>query len=111
MTDDERNTAQAHEPRTVTELTVSAIWSEVLQIGDMPASTDDFFALGGNSMSMVIAEFRIMEELPVQLPAGALLSAPTIRELARLIDAQLSSSDSDSGARSARAGRDSTCDA
>jgi acyl carrier protein len=78
------------------ERVIAAIWSEVLQISQLPSITDDFFALGGNSMTMVMAEFRIMEELAIQLPTGAILTAPTVRELADLVDSQLGHSlDSD----------------
>jgi hypothetical protein len=36
-------------------------------------------------MKMVMAEFRIAEEIGMQLPAGATLDAPTLRELAALV--------------------------
>lgn len=64
---------------------VSAIWQEVLALQDLPAPADDFFSLGGDSTAMLMVELRIHEELAVELPTGSLLSAPTVRELARLI--------------------------
>ena len=72
--------------RTATEQTLGALWSEVLQTQQQPGAIEDFFDLGGSSMAMTMLEFRIMEEIGVELPIGALLGAPTIRELATLID-------------------------
>lgn len=72
---------------TTTERAVAELWSEVLQTDQHPNATDNFFSLGGDSMSMVILEFRINEEFAVELPAGTLLGAPTLRELSVLIDA------------------------
>lgn len=72
------------------EYRVSAIWQEVLALQNLPASADDFFSLGGDSTAMLMVELRINEELAVELPTGSLLSAPTVRELARLIGTQKS---------------------
>ena len=69
-----------------TERALASLWVEVLQITSLPKATDDFFALGGDSMGMTLLEFRVQEELSVELPAGALLGAPTLRQLAALID-------------------------
>jgi hypothetical protein len=38
-------------------------------------------------MAMVMVEYRITEEFSVELLPGAVLSAPTLRELSALIDA------------------------
>lgn len=84
---DLRTSAGPSQPTSVTERTVAALWSEVLQTADLPGATDDFFALGGDSMAMVMLEFRIKEEFSVELPAGAVLGAPTLRELSAVVDA------------------------
>lgn len=65
---------------------LAELWCEVLGIAEHPLSTDDFFSLGGDSMSMVMLEFRIKEQFSVELPAGVILEAPTLQELANLID-------------------------
>ena len=70
---------------SATERALAALWSEILQI-ELPSANDDFFLLGGDSMTMVMAEFRIMEEFHARLPAGSLLSARTVRSLSALID-------------------------
>lgn len=84
--------AEAVQSPITTELIVAALWKEVLQTSEPPAATDDFFALGGNSMTMVMLEYRIHEEFSVELPAGVVLGAPTVQELSSLIDAERSSS-------------------
>ena len=69
-----------------TESIVAELWSEVLQMSERPDATANFFDLGGDSMTMTMVEFRIKEELAVELPAGAVLSAPSLRELSAWID-------------------------
>lgn len=69
-----------------TEREVGALWLEVLQLSEPPCAEDNFFAVGGDSMSMALLEIRIQEEWALELPAGTLMSAPTLRELCRVID-------------------------
>jgi acyl carrier protein len=69
-----------------TESAIATLWREILQIAELPNATDDFFALGGDSMTMTMVEFRIKEELSVDLPPGAILSAPSLRELSALVE-------------------------
>lgn len=76
----------SHSP-SVTERALAALWNEVLQTAEQPVATDNFFAIGGDSMAMVILELRIKEEFSVELPAGTVLNAPTLRELSAMIDA------------------------
>lgn len=73
-----------------TEHTLAALWSEILDI-PTPAAEEDFFDLGGDSMTMVMVEFRIMEEFSIPLPAGALLQARTLRELTAFVDERVGS--------------------
>jgi phthiocerol/phenolphthiocerol synthesis type-I polyketide synthase E len=79
---------------TVTERVVAALWCEALQTAELPGTMDNFFTLGGDSMTMTMVEFRIKEELSVDLPAGSILAAPSLRELSALIDTSLPKSDS-----------------
>ncbi len=72
---------------STTERLVAELWREVLQTVDLPNATDNFFSLGGDSMAMTMVEFRIKEELSVELSAGAILNAPSLRELSALVDA------------------------
>ena len=70
-----------------TEVQLAELWSEVLQTDRPPGAEDDFFSLGGDSMSMVTLEFRIQEAFSTTLPPGILLRASTLRALAACIDA------------------------
>jgi acyl carrier protein len=79
-------TTETIQPRPVTERAIAALWKEVLGLPESPGGADNFFTLGGDSTSMVMAELRIQEEFSVELPIGAMLNAPSLRELARLIE-------------------------
>jgi acyl carrier protein len=85
-TDIERFTSEAVQPLSATERVVATLWCEALRITELPRAPDNFFALGGDSMTMTMLEFRIKEELSVDLPPGAILNAPSLRELSALID-------------------------
>ncbi len=89
-----RSMPDAASPLTATEIAVAELWRETLQMTDWPAPTDDFFRLGGDSMTMTMVEFRIREELSIDLPPDALFGAPSLRELSALIDAKRCDSDS-----------------
>lgn len=78
----------SQQPLSRVERTIAALWSEVLQTAEPTDPSDDFFAAGGNSMAMVMLEYRIQEEFSIELPSGVLLSAPTLRELSVLVDAE-----------------------
>lgn len=84
---DSTSAAEARECINATNRIVAALWREVLELNELPRLTDDFFALGGDSMTMVMLEFRIREDLLVELPVGAILGAPTLNELSALIHA------------------------
>jgi len=82
---------RAFEIVTDTEQALVPVWKEVLQITQPIAPGTDFFELGGDSMTMVMLEFRIQEEFGVRLPPGAILEAPTLSDLAAMIDSEKSS--------------------
>jgi acyl carrier protein len=92
METDETSFTPEQAGRDDTEHTVAALWCEALQLTDPPGPTDNFFALGGDSMTMTMLEFRIGEELAVNLPPGTVLSSPTLRELSAVVAAARNSS-------------------
>ncbi len=79
-------------PRTPTEERLAEIWRQVLgrdQIGIF----DDFFALGGHSLTAIQVLSRVREALAVELGVRELFRRPTLAALAETVDerrAQLS---------------------
>jgi aspartate racemase len=72
-------------PRTPAEAALAAIWQEVLGVSPIGV-TDDFFRLGGHSLLAAKMFARINSRLGTVLPLATLFRAPTIAELAALID-------------------------
>jgi acyl carrier protein len=70
---------------TPTESVVSAIWAELLQRPTIEPA-DNFFDHGGDSMMAMIVQFRVTEELHVEIPPGAIGEAPTLSGFCALID-------------------------
>lgn len=71
--------------RTETEILLSGIWSEVLQLQDVGVN-DNFFELGGSSLLLGITHLRILELIKVDIKIVELLQYPTISSLAKNID-------------------------
>jgi acyl carrier protein len=71
---------------TATETRIAGMWSEFIATPSAIQPTDNFFALGGDSLAMTMLLFRIKEELGVDLPPGALLEAPELRAFCAQID-------------------------
>lgn len=68
------------------EQRLKALWSDVLAIDDLGVE-DDYFALGGTSLQSVRLFAEIAKRFGVQLRLTAILAAPTVRTLARMIEA------------------------
>jgi acyl-CoA synthetase (AMP-forming)/AMP-acid ligase II/thioesterase domain-containing protein len=76
-------------PRTPMEATVAGTWAEVLGL-DAVGVTDDFFALGGDSMLAAVIITRLGERLGRDdLPLVTFLWAPTVERYARGLEAGL----------------------
>ena len=73
-------------PRTATEQTLAAIWSDVLHIEPIGVTTN-FFMLGGHSLLATQVISRIRRMMNVELPLREIFESPTIEELADRIDA------------------------
>jgi amino acid adenylation domain-containing protein len=71
-------------PMSTLESTISRIFCDVLEIGEIGLD-DDFFELGGNSLLAVQVQSRIGKDLLVRLPLRKLFESPNIRGLAKLI--------------------------
>jgi amino acid adenylation domain-containing protein len=73
------------EPRTAAERFVAGLWRQVLGI-ERVSATDDFFALGGNSIKGAILTNLLQEKLGEYVYVVALFDAPTLGALARYLE-------------------------
>ncbi|MBI4782433.1 MAG: amino acid adenylation domain-containing protein [Oscillatoriophycideae cyanobacterium NC_groundwater_1537_Pr4_S-0.65um_50_18] len=73
------------EPRSPLEVTLARLWSELLGVHRVGIH-DNFFALGGHSLLATQLTSRIRDESSVELPLQSLFEAPTIAQLAPIID-------------------------
>uniref|UniRef100_UPI0017D49042 condensation domain-containing protein n=1 Tax=Ramlibacter sp. TaxID=1917967 RepID=UPI0017D49042 len=73
-------------PRTPTEETVAAVWSEVLHVARV-GGQDNFFELGGHSLLATQVVARLREALGVELSLRTLFGAPNLAALGAALDA------------------------
>ena len=74
-------------PATPTERTVADIWGDVLK-RDGIGATENFFELGGHSLMAIRVLGRVSKTFGVRLALRALFEAPTVRQLAAVLDAE-----------------------
>jgi amino acid adenylation domain-containing protein len=75
-------------PRNDVETTLAEIWSEVLGINKNEIGIDsNFFDLGGHSLKATILISKIQKRTDIELLITEAFIGPTIRQMARLIDA------------------------
>ena len=70
--------------RTPLEETIATIWSQVLAI-EVVGIHDNFFALGGNSLQATQNFSRLRVTFQVDVPLRGFFEAPTVAQLAELI--------------------------
>jgi tyrocidine synthetase III len=80
------NAADMLLPRTPTEVVVAGIWSNILN-KELFGVQDNFFTLGGHSLSASQAVARIQEEFHVPLKLRSIFLHPTVELLSSEIDA------------------------
>ena len=80
-----RDGDKGNEPRTETEILLTDIWAEILELPDI-SRDDDFFNLGGDSLSGAVVAARIHAVLGVELSLGAIADRPTVSALAVFLD-------------------------
>jgi long-subunit acyl-CoA synthetase (AMP-forming) len=84
-------------PQTETEKKLAKIWQEVLRLDKEISINDNFFDLGGHSLSATQIVSRIRHKFIVELPLRYLFQFPTIAQLSHhieiLLNSQWSSSD------------------
>ena len=71
-------------PRTEDEQALAKIWQEVLMVPQV-GTEDNFFDLGGDSLSATRAYAHTNQRLATQLTLRALFEHPTIASLARIL--------------------------
>ena len=74
-------------PRDTLELELTRIWEHVLQTGPVGVR-DNFFVLGGHSLSAVRLMAGVQERLGRTLPLSALFQGATVEEMARRLREQ-----------------------
>jgi amino acid adenylation domain-containing protein len=71
-------------PRTETEKTLAAIWTNLMKVENIGVH-DDFFELGMHSLTAVRAVTQIREAFGVEIPFVTLFESPTIASLAKIL--------------------------
>ena len=72
-----RNDSNGEQPQTETEMLLADIWAEIFDLPDI-SRDDDFFNLGGDSLSGAVVAARIHAALGVELSLGEIADHPTI---------------------------------
>ena len=72
-------------PRSETEKALAAIWSEMLDVENVGVA-DDFFDLGGQSLTAIRTVSRIRDAFAVDLSLRNVFEQPTLGGLAEIID-------------------------
>jgi acyl carrier protein len=85
-----RARAKPAAPVTSTEIKVSELWKEVLQVSDV-GRDESFFSLGGHSLLATQILNRVQRAYNVNVTLRAFLGAPTVGALAEAIDSALKS--------------------
>ena len=81
-----RNTASPYiAPRTKTEVTIAALWSDLLNLNDISVH-DNFFELGGHSLLGLSLATRLRETFKADLPVSIIFRNLTIERLAETIE-------------------------
>ncbi len=73
------------EPRTPREAILAKFWAEVLAL-DKVGIHDNFFNLGGHSLAASRVISRVIQTFQLELPIKALFDAPTVAEMAAIIE-------------------------
>jgi acyl carrier protein len=72
-------------PRNPTEEILASIWTDLLKL-ERVGVHDNFFELGGHSLLAMRMIARIRDVFQIEFPIRALFEAPTIDEVALLIE-------------------------
>jgi nonribosomal peptide synthetase DhbF len=76
----------ARPPESPTERWLAERWTTLIPGTHALSAEDDFFSIGGQSLTAVELFTQIEQQLGLDLPVSAIFEAPTIQSLARVID-------------------------
>jgi acyl carrier protein len=71
-------------PRTEMEHVIADIWAQVLQI-DQVGVHDNFFDLGGYSLTAISLVGKVAQKLAIELPIHAVFTNPTVQQMAQYV--------------------------
>lgn len=83
--------------RTPVEQRLASMFMELLQLSELPGVAENFFSLGGHSLTAVQLVARIREELGAELPMRVLFADPTVAALAVAVEAAAPGTDGSHG--------------
>jgi len=81
-------TEQFIAPRTQTERILAEIWCKLLNLQRVGVN-DNYFKLGGHSLMAIRVVSRMREAFQIELSLSSIFEAPTVAELAGMIERQL----------------------
>ncbi len=73
-------------PQSTTERSLVSIWKELLEV-DTVGMEDDFFALGGHSLTANRMLARVAQEHGIELSLKDIFTAPTLRDFSAVVEA------------------------
>jgi acyl carrier protein len=74
-------------PRSLVEELLAQIWARVLAL-DRVGIYDNFFDLGGHSLAATRVISQVIKKFQLEIPLQALFAAPTVAEMAAVIEMQ-----------------------
>lgn len=83
-------------PRNPTEETLCRVWQEVLR-RDRIGIYDNFFKIGGHSLLATQVATRMRESFKVDIPLTRIFEAPTIAQLAQVVDQEVQAAGGNAG--------------
>jgi amino acid adenylation domain-containing protein len=76
----------ADSPMSETEQVLSEIWSKALEHESGPTPGDDFFELGGDSLTAAVVAAEVHARFGVEIELHAFVESPTVASMARLVE-------------------------
>ena len=73
-------------PMSETEEALSEIWSKALELESGPTPGDDFFELGGDSLTAAVVAAEVHARFGVEIELHAFVESPTVASMARLVE-------------------------